>query len=56
VDLDYGSFQIVLRVLKLSMNLLFIYQITHSGIGKRVEFTPDSVIISDMVDGFRVAV
>jgi hypothetical protein len=54
VDLDYGSFQNVLHVPKLSMNLLSIYHITHSGIGKRVEFTLDSVIISEMADGSRL--
>jgi hypothetical protein len=32
------------------VNLLSIYQIVHSGIGKRVEFTPDSVTIYDMHD------
>jgi hypothetical protein len=38
------------------VNLLFIYQITHSGTGKRVEFTPDSVTISDMHDNSMIVV
>jgi len=41
VDLDYGSFQDLLHVPKLSMNLLSIYQIRHSSTIKRVEFTLD---------------
>lgn len=36
VDLYYGSFYNLLHVPKLSMNLLSIYQITHSSTGKRV--------------------
>jgi hypothetical protein len=56
VDLDHGCFQDVLHVLKLSMNLLSIYQITHSGSGKKVEFTLDSVIISDLSDGSKIVV
>jgi hypothetical protein len=42
VDLENGSFENVLHILKLSVNLLFVYQITHTGTRKRVEFTPDS--------------
>jgi hypothetical protein len=38
------------------VNLLSIYQITHSGSGKKVEFTPDSVIISDLSDGSKIVV
>jgi hypothetical protein len=38
------------------MNLLSIYQITHSGTGKRVEFTPDSITISDMHDNSMIVV
>jgi hypothetical protein len=42
--------------MKLSMNLLSIYQITHLGPGKKVEITPDLVIISDLSDGSKVVV
>jgi hypothetical protein len=56
VDLDYGIFHNVLHILNISMNLLSIYQITHSSTNKWVEFTSDSMIISEMVDGSRVLV
>jgi hypothetical protein len=56
VELPHGSFENVLHVPKLSMNLLSIYQITHSGTGKRVEFTPDSVTISDIHDNSMIVV
>jgi hypothetical protein len=50
-DLDNGLFQNVLHSQNISVNLLSIYQITHSGLGKKVEFTPDSVIIFYLSDG-----
>jgi hypothetical protein len=53
VDLDHGCFQDVLHVLNLSVSLLSIYKIVHSGTGKKVDFTPDSVIISDLLDGSK---
>jgi hypothetical protein len=56
VDLDNGSFKNVLNVPKLSINLLLVYQITHSGMGKQVVFTPDSVFISATKDGSTVVV
>lgn len=40
---------------KISMNILFIYQITHSGTGKRVEFTLDTVNIFDIQNNSKVA-
>jgi hypothetical protein len=46
VELQNGSFENVLRVRNLSMNLLSFYQITQKG--KRVEFTSDSVLVIDM--------
>jgi hypothetical protein len=56
VELQHKSFENVLHVPKLSMNLISIYQITHSGTGKRVEFTPDSITISDMHDNSMIVV
>jgi hypothetical protein len=56
VELQHGSFENVLHVPKLSMNLLSIYQITQSGTRKRVEFTPDSVTIYDMHDNSKIVV
>jgi hypothetical protein len=41
---------------KISLNILFIYQITHSRAGKRVEFTPNSITISDMRDNSMIVV
>jgi hypothetical protein len=38
------------------MNLLSFYQITHYGTGKRVEFTPNSIIISNIHDNFMIVV
>lgn len=43
-----GTFNDVLCVPHLSNNLLFIYQVTHSGARKIVEFTPDLVHIRDL--------
>jgi hypothetical protein len=54
VKLHNGSFENVLHVPKLSMNLLSFYQITHKG--KNVEFTLDSVSIIDMHDNFIIAI
>lgn len=56
VDVGEGTFQDVLCVPSLSNNLLSIYQITHIGSGKRVEFTPDNVAISELHDGSTVVV
>jgi hypothetical protein len=41
VEIHNGSFENVLHVPKLSMNLLSVYQITQKG--KKVEFTSDLV-------------
>jgi hypothetical protein len=38
------------------VNLLSVYQIAHSGIRKRVEFTPDPVTIYDMHDNLNIVV
>lgn len=45
VHLDNGQINDVLCVPTLSCNLLSTYQITHSGEGKTVEFTPHQVVI-----------
>jgi hypothetical protein len=48
VQLDNGHFNDVLCVPILSCNLLSVYQITHSGEGKTVEFSPHQVVIKDL--------
>jgi hypothetical protein len=56
VDLQNGSFENVLHVPKLSINLLSVYQIIHTGTRKMMEFTPDSVTIYDMQDNSKIVV
>jgi hypothetical protein len=50
VQVDNGHFNDVLCVPSLSCNLLSVYQITHSGEGKTVEFSPNQVVIKDLKD------
>jgi hypothetical protein len=54
VELPNGSFENVLQVPNISINLLSVYQITK--ISKRVEFTSDSVTLLDMHDSSIIAV
>jgi hypothetical protein len=54
VELHNGSFENVLHVPKISMNLLSVYQITQKG--KKVEFTSDSVSIIEMHDNSIIAI
>jgi hypothetical protein len=56
VELQHKSFENVLHVSKLFVNLLFVYQITHSSTRKRVEFTLDFVTIFDMHDNSTIVV
>jgi hypothetical protein len=49
VQVDNDHFNDILCVLSLSCNLLSVYQITHSGEGKNVEFSPHQVVIKDML-------
>jgi hypothetical protein len=50
VQVDNGHFNDVLCVPSLSYNLLSVYQITHSGESKTVEFSPHQVVIKDLKD------
>jgi hypothetical protein len=50
VQVDNGHFNDVLCVPSLSCNLLSVYQITHLGEGKTVEFSPHQVVIKDLKD------
>ena len=47
VPIENGPFNDVLCVLKISYNFLSVYQITHSGEGTTVTFTPHQVVIKD---------
>jgi hypothetical protein len=48
IRVDNGHFNDVLCVPGLSCNLLLVYQITYSGEGKNVEFSPHQVVINDL--------
>jgi hypothetical protein len=54
VELPNGSFENVLHVPNLSINMLLVYHITQ--IGKKVEFTSDSVSVLDMHDNSIIAI
>jgi hypothetical protein len=56
VELQHGIFENVLHVPRLSLNLLYVYQIMHSDTRKRVEFTHDYVTIYDMHDNSKIVV
>jgi hypothetical protein len=48
IQVENGHFNDVLCVPSLSCNLLLVYQITHSGEGKTIEFSPHQVVIKDL--------
>jgi hypothetical protein len=54
VELHNGSFENLLNVPNLSMNLLSVYQITQKG--KKVEFTSDSVLVTNMHDNSIISI
>ena len=56
VELGNGVFKDILHVPNLSTNLLSIYQITHYGCGKKVEFLPDTVVVKNLKDDSMVVV
>jgi hypothetical protein len=55
IELTNGSFENVLHVLKLSVNLLSMYQRKNSGTEKRFISTPDAVDIYDMQTNSKVS-
>jgi hypothetical protein len=55
IELTNGSFENVLHVPKISVNLLSMYQMTNSSTEKRVIFTPNFVDIYNMKTNSRVA-
>jgi hypothetical protein len=50
IQVENGHFNDVLCVPNLSCNLLSVYQITHSGECKTVDFSPHQVVIKDLKD------
>jgi hypothetical protein len=55
IELTNGSFKNVLHIPKLSGNLLSMYQMTNSNMGKKFIFTPNSKEIYDMQTNYRIA-
>ena len=51
VNLEHGCFSNVMYVQSLTSNLLSIYQMTHTGVPKRVSFNPDDVQIIELASG-----
>ena len=56
IDLSEGTFHDVLYIPYLSTNLPFFYSITHTGSRKQVEFTLDTLVISEMRNGSTIVV
>ncbi len=56
INVEDGTFHDVPCVPSLSTNLLSVHQITHTGLGKKVEFTPNSVEIHELHNDSTVAV
>ena len=54
-DLENGYFSNVLCVPSLASNLLSVYQMTHTGVPKRVSFIPNDVEITELASGKLVA-
>jgi hypothetical protein len=50
IQVENGHFNDVLCVPNLSCNLLSVYQITHSGECKTIDFSPHQVVIKDLKD------
>ena len=55
IKLEHGRFKDVIYFPSLASNLLYVYQMTHTGSPKRVIFGPDSVEITDISTGNIIA-
>jgi WD40 repeat protein len=55
IELNNGSFENVLHVPKLSINLLSVYQMMNFSTGNKFIFTPNFMDIYDMQTNFKVA-
>ena len=51
IKLEHGKFKDMLYVPSLAANMLYVYQFTHTVSPKRVIFGPDSVEITDILNG-----
>ena len=55
VDLENEFFSNVLYVPSLASSLLSVYQMTHTGVPKRVSFSPNDVEITEIASGKLIA-
>ena len=55
VDLENGFFSNVLYVPSLASNILSVYQMTHTGVPKRVSFSPNDVEITELASRKLIA-
>ena len=55
INLEHRKFKYVLYVPSLATNMLFVYQITHTGSPNQVIFGLDSVEITDISTGNIIA-
>ena len=55
VDLENGFFSNVLYVPSLAANILSVYQMTHTGMPKRVSFNPNDVAITEIASRKLIA-
>jgi hypothetical protein len=55
IELKNESFENVLQVPKISVNILSVYQMTNSSTRKRFIFTPNAMDICDMETNSRVS-
>ena len=55
VQFEDGSFENVLHIPRLSLNLLSVYQVTHTGTRRKVEFILDSMRIYDMQTNLNIS-
>jgi hypothetical protein len=55
IELTNGSFENVLHILKLSINILSLYQMKSYDTWKRFIFTPNAVDIYDMQTNSKIA-
>ena len=49
------SIENVLHIPRLYVNIILVYHMTHTGTGRKVEFTPDSMGIYDMQTNLKIA-